>query len=383
MFNTAVLSDNIKKQRKIKKLTQKDLADMIKVSPQAISKWECGLSVPDIENLYDLSSILGISIDTLIGKNTYNSRTMIAIDGGGSKTEFVLFDESGRILNRILLGGCNPNICGIKETTEILKSGIDILLGQSPNPLGMYIGCAGFGSGNNAYEIKERLRQYYPHIKISCKSDIYNVSASATDEEKCIAAICGTGIVVYVADSSLVKQYDGWGYLLDNGGSGFSIGRDVLRTALMEREGRKEKSLITPLCESKLGGNVYDKFTDIYTRDIGYIASFAPIAFEAYKNGDKLAEKILEKNSDVFAELINHAAKQYKDYNTVVISGSIITKSEIYLNLLKKKTNKKLKLVIPTHPQIFGACVKCAQMCGIPLDKLKKNFMKYYTQGEF
>jgi len=42
MMNINILSENIKKYRINKKLTQKDLAMLLRVSPQAVSRWECG-----------------------------------------------------------------------------------------------------------------------------------------------------------------------------------------------------------------------------------------------------------------------------------------------------------------------------------------------------
>lgn len=49
-----MLSENIKKIRKSKGLTQKDLALQLNVVRQTVSKWEQGLSVPDSEMLISL-----------------------------------------------------------------------------------------------------------------------------------------------------------------------------------------------------------------------------------------------------------------------------------------------------------------------------------------
>ena len=54
--------------RKEKNLSQNQLADMIPISRQAVSKWERGLSFPDISILIPLAEILNISLyDLLIG----------------------------------------------------------------------------------------------------------------------------------------------------------------------------------------------------------------------------------------------------------------------------------------------------------------------------
>ena len=51
MFQMKQLAENIRKFRSAKKLTQTELAAILKISPQSVSKWECGLTAPDIENL--------------------------------------------------------------------------------------------------------------------------------------------------------------------------------------------------------------------------------------------------------------------------------------------------------------------------------------------
>ena len=48
-------------------LTQEELADLVNVSFQAVSKWENGNSLPDISTLPLLANILNCSIDSLLG----------------------------------------------------------------------------------------------------------------------------------------------------------------------------------------------------------------------------------------------------------------------------------------------------------------------------
>ncbi len=60
------IGKRIAEYRKRKNLKQDELAEMLGVSAQAVSKWENDLSCPDISLLPELSRILGISIDELV-----------------------------------------------------------------------------------------------------------------------------------------------------------------------------------------------------------------------------------------------------------------------------------------------------------------------------
>jgi len=74
-------AENLKQIRKEKQLSQEELAEILDVSRQAVSKWEQGNGYPEVEKLLLLSSKLNISLDSLMsteiaqGTNTQNTNT--------------------------------------------------------------------------------------------------------------------------------------------------------------------------------------------------------------------------------------------------------------------------------------------------------------------
>ncbi len=60
------LGTKISEYRKLKKMTQEELASKLNVSSQAVSKWENDLSIPDLPILIELSDIFNVSLDELI-----------------------------------------------------------------------------------------------------------------------------------------------------------------------------------------------------------------------------------------------------------------------------------------------------------------------------
>ncbi len=61
------LSENLRKYRVLKNLTQEDVAEYLMITPQSVSKWERGESYPDITLLPALANIFETSIDLLVG----------------------------------------------------------------------------------------------------------------------------------------------------------------------------------------------------------------------------------------------------------------------------------------------------------------------------
>ena len=68
------LGKTINDLRKKNNMTQEELAALLGVSPQAVSKWENDLSCPDISLLPDLVKIFGITVDDLLNGNRDDGR---------------------------------------------------------------------------------------------------------------------------------------------------------------------------------------------------------------------------------------------------------------------------------------------------------------------
>ena len=65
----------IKELRRKNDFTQEKLADFLGVSYKAVSKWECGVSVPDISLIISLAKLFQVTTDDLLGVNTVNENT--------------------------------------------------------------------------------------------------------------------------------------------------------------------------------------------------------------------------------------------------------------------------------------------------------------------
>lgn len=381
MFSVKYLSENIKAYRHKVGLKQFELAERLGVTAQAVSKWEQKLSIPDIETLCRLANILGVSLNEMLSNEPICEKVMLAVDGGGTKTEFVLFNAQGKIKSRIVFGGSNPNVVGIEKTLEVLKTGIDGLYNIRTNILGIYCGIAGMGSGNNQELVKNFLQETYPNIRIECNTDLLNVAASITEENKCIVAICGTGSSIAAINENKIDRVGGWGYLFDGKGSGYDIGRDALTAVLAEEDGIGPKTVLTKYITKKLDGTVWDNIGQLYSCDKSFIASFTEDVFNAYNESDDVAIEIINSNFKVFANKINFAYKKYDCGNTVVISGGLIKQKDVISNIIKEELNTELNIVFPTLPQIFGACRRCCKIYGIDIDDdFSINFTDDYKQ---
>lgn len=64
------IEERIQDLRKCKGLSQEQLADILGVSRQAVSKWESGQSMPEVEKLIAISELFGVSVDYILKGDT-------------------------------------------------------------------------------------------------------------------------------------------------------------------------------------------------------------------------------------------------------------------------------------------------------------------------
>ena len=91
------IGNYIQNLRKKTGLTQKDLADKLNISFQAVSKWETGESLPDTGILLELADVLGTSVDKLLrgGAIVANERKLMKLED--VRTGFAHLEDIGRL----------------------------------------------------------------------------------------------------------------------------------------------------------------------------------------------------------------------------------------------------------------------------------------------
>lgn len=71
------IGKNIKRLRRARNFTQEELAELIGVTPQAVSKWESEAGLPDISQIPPLSAVFGVSADEILGINVEKNEKII------------------------------------------------------------------------------------------------------------------------------------------------------------------------------------------------------------------------------------------------------------------------------------------------------------------
>lgn len=280
---------------------------------------------------------------------------LLGIDGGGTKTEFLLTDLNGKEIRRIFLGTSNPVNTGIENAKDILKQGIEkICTGLDFSSVSVFAGIAGGGSSDIKSEICSFLSSFGFGAYLS-GSDAESAVELALKGENGAAVIMGTGIIAFARADGVLHRIGGRGFMIDKGTSGFYLGSEALNAAFEFLDKRGESRIIYELVEKKLGKSPETAVSEIYAGGVSFVASFAPVIFEAYKNGDKTAEEILDRNVRESVKLIKTAQSYLKNGEKTVVTGGLCKQKDILMHFFDKHLKGDFSLVFADEPTVNGA----------------------------
>lgn len=347
---------NLRRLRKESGLTRAALAEKISYSEKSIEKWESGAAVPSVNMLCQLAQIFQISLDSLIYPEKSPISYYLGIDGGGTKTAFLLQNEAGKIIRQVELSSSNPNDVGMDRCKAVLDQGIrEICQGLPFREISMFAGLAGSKGGNTA----QLLREFFASFgfgRAGLGSDMDTALALGLRGQDGMIVILGTGNVALAQKDGVEKRIGGWGYLLDSGGSGYNLGRDALEAGLCAWDGRGQSTLLQSLLEDALGKSIPEAIPEIYRGGKRLIAGFAPLVFSAADQGDEIALEILKKNVAYLARLIGAGMDFLGDPALpIALMGGLCHRGDLLLPMLQNLLPQATGLHINLSPMAEGA----------------------------
>jgi N-acetylglucosamine kinase-like BadF-type ATPase len=156
--------------------------------------------------------------------------TFLGIDGGGSKTTFLLESDSGEELAQYQTGPSNWISAGADCARQSLSEGIKALP-QRPDVVCAGLAGAGKPEGKKFY--LECLQSLLPGVTVFVESDALVAYFGAIGPNPGVLLIAGTGSIAIARRSDgTMARAGGWGPVFGDEGSGFWIGRAAINRAL-------------------------------------------------------------------------------------------------------------------------------------------------------
>ncbi|HKW64133.1 MAG TPA: BadF/BadG/BcrA/BcrD ATPase family protein [Candidatus Acidoferrum sp.] len=244
---------------------------------------------------------------------------VLGFDGGGTKTECVLMDETGAILARSRSGPSNAVNVGAKASAAALAdAGLEALRssGKPPSDV-VYIlaGISGAGEPTVQAEIKAVLQPSFASASIMIISDL-PLTLAATNEIPSVVVIAGTGSAVLGWTSPHhVFRAGGFGPIIGDAGSANDIGRKTVALCF-QKILNKEKFLLTDEI-LRAFHCTWLQFVDLAREQPTVIfPKIFPIVAKAAQSGDQAAQAILSMAAVSLLDQVREVANQLQLRNT-------------------------------------------------------------------
>jgi N-acetylglucosamine kinase-like BadF-type ATPase len=233
-------------------------------------------------------------------------RSVLGFDGGGTKTDCVLMDESRQILARSRSGPSNPTRVGLNAALVSLHEAADKALAASrlsPAEIAaIHGGIAGVGASRTIPDLSAHLKRKFLNAAILLETDS-SMALAATNEIPSLVVIAGTGSAVLGRNTAgSLARAGGLGPVLGDPGSAFDIGRKAVVLSLRKSQDGED----FPLGDQILGAfqcNWPELQDQIRANADGVLPKLFPIITKAANEGDTSVQAILQSSADELSEL--------------------------------------------------------------------------------
>jgi len=236
-------------------------------------------------------------------------RYVLGFDGGGTKTECVLMDDSRRVLARTRGGPSNPMRVGFGGALAAVCEAARGAL-QSASVLATDVGaiCAGLAGAAHPdaeRKMKRLLEEEFPGKTVIVCTDL-ELTLEATGEGPAIVLIAGTGSAAVGRDAhGQLARIGGHGPLLGDEGSAFDVGRRAAIAALHEFDRTGVDTAMGRLILQELNADswhevqalAHDAPDEVFPR-------IFPAILRAEEQGDAAARTLLEAAAADLASLV-------------------------------------------------------------------------------
>ena len=314
-------------------------------------------------------------------------KLLIGIDGGGTHSTAVAAYPDGRIAAVAEGGGLNFHNSGVEAVRQRLEAMVDDLCHQTGCDAETI--CVGM-SALDAPADEATTALFTGRLtaqQLDLQSDAYIALMGFTLGQPGVIVICGTGSMLLMLDGQGRQiAAGGWGSLLGDAGSGYTLAREGLLAVIDASEGTGPA---TPLTEDALSyfnvqfprgliDRVYDPAS---TPD--KLAGFARHVLCRAHAGDPVARDILQRNMHRLANTAAHLIASTPEAAKIGLYGGIFQHSELAVSLFTQAVQSlapQAEICRLEYPPELGALIHLLQKRGMLNDDVLARMISTYKE---
>jgi N-acetylglucosamine kinase-like BadF-type ATPase len=299
------------------------------------------------------------------GRHEGPQPVIVAVDGGGSKTDAVAVTLDGRVVRTARGPGSSPQNEGLDASVGLVDRLVREVAGEAPVVrTGLYL--SGLDLPGELAEYRAAASaQPWASGGLDVDNDLFALLRAGTDERDAVAVICGTGMnaVGVRADGETVR-FLAVGAISGDWGGGYGLGLEALWHAARDVDGRGPRTLLTAAVEAEFGVPVTVLTEELHTgrRPHADIARLSPAVFAAAAAGDEPARALVDRQADEVVAFVRACVTRLDLAAApvpIVLGGSILQAGHAGLDARIAAGVAEIapaaRLVTLTRPPVEGA----------------------------
>jgi len=315
---------------------------------------------------------------------------LIGIDGGGTHSTAAAAWPDGRFAGIALGSGLNYHHIGIDAVRCRLEDMVSDLCRRTgaKHPLV----CVGMSALDGPADAETHARFCSGALspdQLDLQSDAFAALMGFTRGQPGMIVICGTGSMLLLLDET-GKQHvsGGWGYLLADAGSGYTLAREALLAVIDESEGLGAPTSLTKLALEYFGVDSPRKIIDkVYAPEFtpDRLAGFAKHVLIEAEAGDAVAAGVVRSTMPKLAALAAQLLKKAPGADRVGLYGGIFAHSkaarDCFINTLAALA-PQAKICSFDYPPELGAILHLMRREGILSDNVLARLKETYEEAQ-
>jgi len=283
---------------------------------------------------------------------------VLGIDAGGTKTVCLVADEQGRVLGSARGPGANLASLGELEVEKVLHEVMEqAMLGQSGAPAVICLGIAGVDRAEDAAIIRSIMRRIGNKAPVLVVNDALIALEAGAGDGPGIVLIAGTGSICYGRNErGQAARAGGWGYILDDEGSGWWMGQRAIQAVMRQADGRGPATSLTSRVLAHFGVTDASMLVfEVYYHDPRrrLIAGLGPALQASVDEGDAVAREIVADAAGELALAARSVAEKLEMRGAqfpLVLSGGAF---RVVTSLLADLTSRVAEVVPRGQPRLL------------------------------
>lgn len=265
---------------------------------------------------------------------------ILGVDGGGTKTAWVLVERDAdelRLIDQGKLPPANLRLTSPEQLRLILSE-----LPKEVDRAGVFV--AGCATAEDRQSLGRLCAEIWPNAKIVTGSDRDSGVAAALGNADGIVVNAGSGSSVTGRRADKIEKAGGWGHILGDAGGAYFLVIQALRLILREYDlHRGEVQFASKILHALSLNNLDELVRWAQTAQKIDIATLAPVVCDAAANGDEHVVKILEEGAAYLCEYTEAVATRlHMLAPKIVLIGGLFQRDSIYAHTFKRRLKKNL-----------------------------------------